>query len=578
MKTTLRQLSIALIILFSGVISVSAMPPHPDMLDNVAAGKQAPSYYIEHYDELRALGLCEPDGSLKRALEAARHRAEASLSPTAGTPFRILAVLVQFSDHASQVNATFFDSLVFSTSGNTVRDYFDEISYAQIDLVTVNMPSSLGWRTAPQTYAYYVNNAQGLGAYPNNSQKLVEDLVDQIDPLVNFTQYDNDSDGYVDVLMVVHSGRGAEFTGSNADIWSHKWAISPRLKDGVRIFDYTVQPEYWTNPGDMTIGVYAHELLHGFGLPDLYDTDNSSNGVGRWCIMSYGSWNGPSGRGGSPSHPSAWCRVELGFATPTNVTTPLSNQQITNVEQGGTIYRMWTGGLIGNDYFLVENRQNIGYDAYLPSTGLLIWHIDDLKNVSGTPNSQEWYPGQPAANHYGVALEQADGLYELEHKTDAGDGGDPFPGNTNNTTFSDSSTPAATTYGGAPTNVQVSSITTIGQVIQANLIVTLASGTEDDPPTSLPSTALLNQNYPNPFNPGTVISFNLTSAQDVTLDIYNLTGQKVRRLYDDRATAGETSLTWDATTDDGQPVASGVYLYRLTSDGQQLTRKMVLMR
>jgi immune inhibitor A len=260
------------------------------------------------------------------------------------------------------------------------------------------------------------------------------------------------------------------------------------------------------------------------------------------------------------------------------VTTPLSNQQITNVEQGGAIYRMWTGGLIGNDYFLVENRQNIGYDAYLPSTGLLIWHIDDAKNVGGAPNTQEWYPGQPAANHYGVALEQADGMYELEHKTDAGDGGDPFPGNTNNTTFSDSSTPAATTYGGAPTNVQVSSITTIGQIIQANLIVTLASGTEDDPPTSLPSTALLNQNYPNPFNPGTVISFNLTSAQNVTLDIYNLTGQKVRRLYDDRATAGETSLTWDATTDAGEPVASGVYLYRLTSDGQQLTRKMVLVR
>ncbi|MBK7141153.1 MAG: M6 family metalloprotease domain-containing protein [bacterium] len=578
MKTTARIFIFATLFIFSGVLSALAMPPHPDLVQSTAAGKQAPSYYIEHRDELQAKGVCIPDESLKRALAAARSQAKASLSPSAGTPFRILAILVQFSDHASQVSATFFDSLVFSTSGNTVRDYFDEVSYAQIDIVTVNMPSSLGWRTAPQTYAYYVNNAQGLGSYPNNSQKLVEDLVDQINPLVDYTQYDNDSDGYVDVVMVIHSGRGAEFTGANTDIWSHKWGITPRLLDGVRVFNYTMQPEYWSNPGDMTIGVYAHELAHGFGLPDLYDTDNSSNGIGRWCLMSYGSWNGPSNRGGSPSHPSAWCRIDMGFATSTNVTTPLSNQQITNVEAGGTIYRMWTGGLITTNYFLVENRQHVGYDAYLPSTGLLIWHIDDLKNAGGTPNSQEWWPGQTAANHYGVALEQADGLYELEHKVDAGDGGDPFPGNTNNTTFSDSSTPAATTYAGATTNVQVSSIATIGQIIQANLIVTLASGTEDDPPSVLPVTATLDQNYPNPFNPSTVIKFELIVSQDVTVDIYNLTGQKVRRLYSDRAPIGETTLTWDATTDDGQPVASGIYLYRFTSDYEQMTRKMVLMR
>jgi immune inhibitor A len=560
------------------MFTVQAMPPHPDLIENAAAGKIAPSYYIEHRDELHANGLCQPDESLKRALATVRRQAGASLSPSAGTPFKILAIMVEFSDHANQVAAPFFDSLVFDTLGRTVRNYFDEVSYSQIDIVTVNMPSTLNWRTAPQTYAYYVNGAQGLGTYPQNSQKLVEDLVDQIDPQVDFSQYDNDANGYVDVVMVIHSGRGAEMTGSNDDIWSHKWGINARLKDGVRISNYTMQPEYWTNPGDMTIGVYAHELSHGFGLPDLYDTDNSSNGLGRWCLMAYGSWNGPSGRGESPSHPCAWARIDMGFASSTNVTTPLSNQQITNVEQGGPIYRMWTGGLITSDYFLVENRQHIGYDAYTPSTGLLIWHIDDVKNAGGSPNALEWYPGQPAANHYGVALEQADGLYELEHKTDAGDAGDPFPGSTNNTTFSDSSVPAATTYAGSPTNVQVSSITTIGQVIQANLIVTLASGTEDDPPSTLPISPDLYQNYPNPFNPTTNISFNLVVAQDVTIDIYNLTGQKVRRLYNEHAPIGETNLTWDATTDDGQPVASGIYLYRLTAEYGQETRKMVLMR
>ncbi len=570
-------LSAALAVL-AGSTVVTAMPPHPDLLNQVADGKKAPSFYLDNRDVLREQGLCQPSDQLKRALLAAKEAASASASSKAGTPFKILAILVEFSDHQNQVNAPFFDSLVFDSMGATVRDYFSEISYAQIDLVTVNLPSTLGWRTAPQTYQYYVDSANGLGSYPQNSQKLVEDLVDQIDPLVDFSQYDNDGDNYVDVVMVIHSGAGAEMTGSNADIWSHKWGINPRNKDGVFIFDYTMQPEYWTNPGDMTIGVYAHELAHGFGLPDLYDTDGSSNGLGRWCLMAYGSWNGPGGRGDSPSHPCAWSRINMNMANYTNVTTPLQNQIITPVEQSGLIYRMWTGGLLGQEYFLVENRQRTGYDSYLPSEGLMIWHIDDAKNALSTPNDQEWYPGQPSSAHYGVALEPADGLWELEHAVDAGDAGDPFPGTSSRTTFSDSSTPNANTYGGAPTNVQVSAITPIGDDIQANLIVTLAAGTDDDPPASLPVSVVLNQNYPNPFNPTTVISFSLTSAADVQLDIFNLTGQKVRSLYKERAASGDTELAWDATTDSGEPVASGIYLYRMVAGEQELTRKMVLIK
>ena len=578
MKSLARMFLSALLVVLTGTMVSMAMPPHPDLLNGVAAGKVASSYYLDNRDELRERGLCQPSEQLKRAFAAAKQAAGASASPAAGTPFKILAILVEFSDHQNSVNATFFDSLVFDSLGGTVRDYFSEISYGQIDLVTVNLPSTLNWRTAPQTHVYYVDTLQGLGPYPRNSQKLVEDLVDQVDPLVDFSQYDNDGDGNVDVVMVIHSGRGAEMTGSKTDIWSHKWGINPRSKDGVYVSDYTMQPEYWTNPGDMTIGVYAHELAHGFGLPDLYDTDGSSNGIGKWCLMSYGSWNGPAGRGDSPSHPCAWSRIDMGFASSTNVTTPLPNQLIPDVEQGGSIYRMWTGGLISQEYFLVENRQRIGYDSYLPSEGLLIWHIDDVKNASSTPNDQEWYPGQPVTAHFGVALEQADALYELEHRVDAGDAGDPFPGSSARTTFSDSSTPTANTYGGAPTSVQVSAITPIGDNIQANLIVTLAAGTDDDPPPSLPVTAELYQNYPNPFNPSTVISFNLTVAADVELDIYNLMGQKVRSLYKERGAAGDTELTWDATTDAGEPVASGIYLYRLVAEEQGLTRKMVLVR
>ncbi|MFQ5608077.1 MAG: M6 family metalloprotease domain-containing protein, partial [Candidatus Zixiibacteriota bacterium] len=284
-----------------------AVGPQPALRDKINSGEVEPPPFLKEIDENHRKGICVGDShnAIKSALSAVRP----ALAPGSGpqlaptTIFRALAVLVDFSDNVKSVNAQFFDTLLFTAQSGTVRDYYSEISYGQLDMVSVNLPSSLGWQRAPQTYAYYVNGQNGTGAYPNNSQKLTEDVVDLIDPLVDFSQYDNDGNGTVDVLVIVHSGSGAEFTGSANDIWSHKWAISPRLKDGVTISDYTVQPEFWINPGDMTIGVYAHELGHGFGLPDLYDTDNSSWGLGRWSLMASGSWNGPTSFGESPAHP-----------------------------------------------------------------------------------------------------------------------------------------------------------------------------------------------------------------------------------------------------------------------------------
>jgi immune inhibitor A len=136
---------------------------------------------------------------------------------------------------------------------------------------------------------------------------LTEDVVYLADPYVDFSQYDNDNDGYVDALFVIHAGPGAEHTGDPNDIWSHQWNTGyPPYVDGVYVTTYSMEPEYWSSPGDMTIGVYCHELGHVFGLPDLYDYGFDSQGVGRWSLMAVGSWNGPMGS--SPAHPDAWSR------------------------------------------------------------------------------------------------------------------------------------------------------------------------------------------------------------------------------------------------------------------------------
>ena len=78
----------------------------------------------------------------------------------------------------------------------------------------------------------------------------------------------------------------------------------PFNADGTQIYAYLTVPE------DCRIGVCAHELGHlVFGWPDLYDTDESSEGLGNWCLMGGGSWNG---RGDVPAHPSAWCKARTG--------------------------------------------------------------------------------------------------------------------------------------------------------------------------------------------------------------------------------------------------------------------------
>jgi len=100
----------------------------------------------------------------------------------------------------------------------------------------------------------------------------------------------------------------------------------------------------------------------------------------------------------------------------------------------------------------------------------------------------------------------------------------------------------------------------------------------DDRWVALPSSMDLSQNYPNPFNPQTTIKFALGSSQNACLNVYNVTGQKVRTLFDGYTTAGEQSVIWDGCDDSGEQVASGVYFYRLTTDEETQTRKMLLLK
>jgi immune inhibitor A len=452
-----------LLLIFSA--AAIAMPPHPDLAARLAKSPQQTPYYLQHRAELLAKGVDAPEHP--RSLDAL-HRS------VLDSNFPILVILVDFSDNVSHVAGSSFDNLLFGNQTGSLKNYYQQVTYGNLTVVTVNLPSALGWARAPQTYAYYVNNQNGFGTYPHNAQKLVEDAVNAVDPFVDFSQYDSDGDGSVEGLFIAHAGRGAEYTGSNSDIWSHAWGTYyTQHLDGVNIRQYSMEPEYWASYGDMTCGVYAHEMGHAvFGLPDFYDTGYESEGLGRWSLMAAGSWNGYLGN--SPAHPDAWCKIAMGVVSPTIVSSNLIGASIPQVETNPMIYRLWTNGAAGSQYMLVENRQKTGYDSGLPAGGLLIYHIDN----SMYGNDNPWYPGQPNGSHYQVALEQADGLWQLEHNTSTGDGGDPYPGSTNNHTYNDTSTPDSKSYAQATTNVAVQNISASGATMTADLLV----GTSCTPP------------------------------------------------------------------------------------------------
>jgi M6 family metalloprotease-like protein len=325
------------------------------------------------------------------------------------------------------------------------REYYREVSYGQFS------PYShvVDWVTAPNNHDYYAYSN------PNGYQhvlQLVRAVVDSAEAHgLDWSVYDNDGDGYVDALNIIHAGPGAE-EGDHSNIWSHKWSLSVAglavQYDGVWIDSYTMNPEIQNN-GIVAIGVICHEFGHALGLPDLYDTDYSSTGAGQLALMGTGAWGTSGNTPWYPSSPNAWSKSRLGWVEVQPLTTDVTELAVEQIHSRNLVYRIDHPN-DGSEYWLIENRQAVGTDILMPMPGLLIWHIDTEKTEGGGGVNND----EP---HYGVGLEQADGLFNLENGMGS-DGGDPYPGTTNNREFSHNSTPNSDSYYGIPSMISITNI------------------------------------------------------------------------------------------------------------------------
>jgi len=366
-----------------------------------------------------------------------------------------LVILFEWTDHlADQLahpSGAYADMMFSSgvTPTGSMHDYYQENSYGLFGVQGLIH----GWTLSTSSYA---------SIDPTNYvqvRDMIAAAIAQLDPVIDYSLYDNDGpdgipdsgddDGSVDALFFVHAGPGREQTGDVNDIWSHAWAFGNGLPtaDGVDCYRYSVEPEMLSDGTLMTIGVFAHEYGHVLGLPDLYDTDYSSSGIGNWGLMSGGSWGRRLAEavGSSPSHLCAWSKMQMGWLTPVNLAASTPGLVIPPVETNPVAYRIWRSGVIGDEYFLLENRRRLGFDEGLvrrqvdyglaAPEGLALYRIDETQ--SGNANeahrlvdvieASPWFSGPDSW------IEHLDG--ERDYMTvlnlsnfNRGDDGDLWPG------------------------------------------------------------------------------------------------------------------------------------------------------
>jgi M6 family metalloprotease-like protein len=473
------------------------MPPHPDLVRKLGRS-----------------GLAALTGEATPArmyTEMRDQRAKSAPTRISGTG-TCLVILWEFTDHpADQVNHpnSAYVELLFSGSTlptGSMNDFFLENSHGAYGVAG----DVIGWTTSEQPYSFYEPHDA------STTQDMIADAIAQLDPTVDFSLYDNDGpdgipssgddDGYVDALFFVHAGPGQEQTGDPNDIWSHAWSFWNGLStnDGVAIRRYSVEPEEHQDGGLVTVGVFCHEYGHVLGLPDLYDTDYSSSGIGEWGLMSGGSWtHRPADPpGSSPAHLTAWCKKELGWVVPTVITTTTLAVTIPPAETNAVAYRIFRGGATsGDEYFLCENRRNVGFDEGLVRRqillglpmpeGLIIYHIDE-SNSSNTNDTQRlvdvveaspWFRG-PGDWYETLDGPRDTGLYQNLSQFNRGDNGDLWPGFTafnadstdwvaprDRNRFADDSVPPAEDHFCDPTGIAVQNIALAGDDVLADFII-----------------------------------------------------------------------------------------------------------
>ena len=407
-----------------------------------------------------------------------------------------LILLVNFQDVKFQEenNQALYDKIA-NTPGYTdangfkgsVADYFKDQSRGLFEL---NF-DVVGPVTVSKNAEYYgENDMNGDDKHP---EEMVVEAVELAKDLVtDWKQYNWNDDDEVDQVMIIYAGEGEADGGSENTIWPHEWELQYmnldfEVADGIKINTYAVanegyvQQDYWTGMDYFSIngiGTICHEFSHCLGLMDMYDVSYSGNyGMNDWSLMDSGSYNGD---GFVPSGYTSYDKYCIGWLTPIELTTATEINNMSALTEADDVY-MIKNAAHPDEYYLLENRQQNGWDAKTPAKGMLVLHVDydpAIWYYNLINSNSDGSDGYPVNDHQRCTIFHADGVdktgalldemnevlekyyaatsnsqadkyldeyYELSDQYDADVRGDVYP-QANNNQLTNTSTPRAFLY------------------------------------------------------------------------------------------------------------------------------------
>ena len=430
-----------------------------------------------------------------------------SLLPSLGK-HKIPVILVEFSDVEFSVEnpkATFdkylngkelFNKETDPEMGQnyaSVAKYFKDMSFGKFEPeFEVYGPVNLGKPLA--TYGAGYSSQENMGL-------LLTDACTAVDNEVDFTQYDSNDDGNIDLIYIIYAGFSQSIAGNSTDCIHPKSGYLSLAKsfDGMDVKRYGVNNELNGTPADQAdgpiingIGLFCHEFSHCMGLPDLYPKSGSiaeaciNQNMDYWSLMDAGEY---TGNGYRPTAYTAWERERLGWMEIGTLTGP-SNVELKSLDEGGTAFRIYNDkDETGHEYYIVENVQNNGWNKKLFGNGLMVTHVDYLSsqfslggckvnNTEGHPRMHvmaadgmfvpEYFLGSTIEDSYITFLKEHNAdlvakyggqVFTIEdYKAEAAD--DLFPGTSNATSLTDDSQPMkAWTYNGETMGKPITDIT-----------------------------------------------------------------------------------------------------------------------
>jgi len=450
--------------------------------------------------ELRAAGrFAELNAPVARVAPMSQVAGPQPSATVVSGVLKVPAILFRYKDSpAPTFVAADYDAVLFgatpagAAAGRpyTYRSFYSQLSNGVFDI----QGQTFGYANLDSNEVYYVGGTSSTCATQNpfgssncnglfsslaisRMQEALTKALGKLDAQIDFSQY-ADTSGFVPLVLFMHEAMGGECGPSSAPqnhLWAHRFSLPTYTTNDndpfhagqkVKISDYVLQPGVGGSSSCntsqiMPIGTVAHETGHGFGLPDLYDTQGPTEGIGQWGLMSSGSFTSPL----SPARMEAWSLNQLGWIKEAPLTANGTYSFDAAPLSDTAYYVAVQGPNPRSEYFLLENRQRQQSDSALirihcqragnpPGCGggLLIWHVDQVK-MSSSGNAVNSGP------IHGLELMQADAFRNLDASASAGnfcpqtsmflgcsnrgDAGDPYPGTTGNSAFVFRTNPAS---------------------------------------------------------------------------------------------------------------------------------------